>query len=316
MLWDLYIPHTLAKESAFFRILYRQIYDIWASPLRCALWRSHRCLSWQWNRLPKAEDFSSLFNIVLAKFASVDVFLVNPEDSCGALRWNSCVFLQKVCSLCLCFSKVGGWDVAWLPGQQDVALFKAAAAIFKHSDLRVFQHCQPDDLTPAPWMHHDCQLELVPIPEVWLQQPAVCSSWIPKTVQLAQLESDDIYCHWYYHTMAIAGFLWSGLLYLGLLSFITTESKDLISPGRGALCRVVSEERVVGLVLRQERAFSSVQAASRCLLYLLCSWGSSLAWWRLWRQQQDASLAEDDAFRKAPKCLWPQGRDGETQLIR
>eukprot|EP00913_Durusdinium_trenchii_P015081 g14143.t1 len=73
------------------------------------------CLVGQLRGVCKAEDFSSLFNIVLANFASVDVFLVFPDESC----------------------------------HKDVAVFKAAASIFRHNDLRVFPHCQSDELTPA-----------------------------------------------------------------------------------------------------------------------------------------------------------------------
>ncbi|CAK9054754.1 unnamed protein product [Durusdinium trenchii] len=73
------------------------------------------CLVGQLRGVCKAEDFSSLFNIVLANFASVDVFLVFPDESC----------------------------------HKDVAVFKAAASIFRHNDLRVFPHCQSDELPPA-----------------------------------------------------------------------------------------------------------------------------------------------------------------------
>ena len=34
-------------------------------------------------------------------------------------------------------------------GKQDVALFKEAASIFHHNDLRTFPLCQRDELTPA-----------------------------------------------------------------------------------------------------------------------------------------------------------------------
>ena len=37
----------------------------------------------------------------------------------------------------------------WAKGQEDVALFKEAATIFHHNDLRIIPFCQPDELTPA-----------------------------------------------------------------------------------------------------------------------------------------------------------------------
>lgn len=85
----------------------------------CAAQTSSRelavCLVGQLRGICKAEDFSSLFNVALSNFESVDVYLVFPDTSC----------------------------------KQDVALFKEAASIFHHNDLRTFPLCQRDELTPA-----------------------------------------------------------------------------------------------------------------------------------------------------------------------
>ena len=58
-------------------------------------------------------------------------------------------------------------------GKQDVALFKEAASIFHHNDLRTFPLCQRDELTPAggsvnvcrnqvdiQWQSHGCISQL------------------------------------------------------------------------------------------------------------------------------------------------------------
>ncbi|CAJ1336199.1 unnamed protein product [Effrenium voratum] len=67
------------------------------------------CLVGQLRGVCQAEDFSSLFDVFLANFASVDVFLVFPDTSCA----------------------------------EDVALFEKAADL--HDDLRIFPLCQSDD---------------------------------------------------------------------------------------------------------------------------------------------------------------------------
>ncbi|CAE7822693.1 hypothetical protein AK812_SmicGene15013 [Symbiodinium microadriaticum] len=90
------------------------------------------CLVGQLRGVCKAEDFFSLFHVMLADFESVDAFLVFPDSSC----------------------------------LEDRAIFQAAADKW-HSNLRIFTRCQPDSLDdPAEsqlmewftgnrwWVHH------------------------------------------------------------------------------------------------------------------------------------------------------------------
>jgi hypothetical protein len=53
-------------------------------------------------------------------------------------------------------------------GKQDVALFKEAASIFHHNDLRTFPLCQRDELTPAGGSVNVCR-----------NQVAVCQNLVP-----------------------------------------------------------------------------------------------------------------------------------------
>eukprot|EP00439_Symbiodinium_sp_Y106_P033354 s4116_g3.t23 len=90
------------------------------------------CLVGQLRGVCKADDFFSLFHVMLADFVSVDAFLVFPDSSC----------------------------------LEDLAIFQAAADKW-HSNLRIYPRCQPDSLDdPAEiqlmkwftgnhwWVHH------------------------------------------------------------------------------------------------------------------------------------------------------------------
>lgn len=99
---------------------------LWAALLAVSpLHADHRelalCLAGQLRGVCLADDFASLFYVVLANFASVDVFLLFPDASCEA----------------------------------DVATFHAAAA-GRHGDLRIFPLCQTDappaEATAKQWL--------------------------------------------------------------------------------------------------------------------------------------------------------------------